>query len=600
MIVSRRQTGPRTATPGAATPAWRVVCGRELRDLWVGGKALYLILVYCALLAILTFLFSYNYELSLLPLNEMMLEIVKDSVAAGVGICLIIGADSVSGERERATLEGLLLAPAHRGQIVLGKFLAAVSPWPVAAALAVPYVLVLSRGDPLVWQALREGFVTGSLLAPAFAGLGMLVSIRCESNKTSMLVSLGIYLGLLLPAVAAFNPTAQASAAMQMRADAFQWMNPVAAAARVLHEGILRQAPPAALWFWLTSPVMFAVVVLVALFVFASRRVRLQAASDLRRSSRTRVPVSPAPRPVVDEAPLPLPPPLPPTPLRPRAHLGRAVPADARSHAWWLVCARDLKELWVNGKALSLLLVFTIVIGVVSFISVSDSQIDLIPAKEMVFSILQISMYVGVLLGLIIGADALSGARERAVLEPLLLTPASRRQIVAGKFLASASPWPAALAVSVPCVAVLAQGDPILGPALLWFAIIGSLVVVGFTGLAMLISFWCNSNRTSLFANLTVYVLFLLPALLPGRAQKGLVGKFLQRANPLAAADQLLERLVVNNQTLQTYGDWLKGPLVFFVLIMALLLLYAGPRLRLEAGRAPTIRAWSRLARAST
>jgi len=218
----------------------------------------------------------------------------------------------------------------------------------------------------------------------------------------------------------------------------------------------------------------------------------------------------------------------------------------------------------------------------------------------MVFSTLQITMYVGVLMGLIIGADALSGARERAVLEPLLLTPASRGQIVAGKFLASASPWPAALAVSVPCVVVLAQGDPILGPALLWFAFIGSLVVVGFTGLAMLISFWCNANRTSLFANLMVYLLFLLPALLPGRAQKGLVGKFLQRANPLAAADQLLERLVVNNQTLQTYGDWLKGPAVFFVLVVALLLFYAGPRLRLQAGRAGTFRAWSPLARAST
>jgi ABC-type transport system involved in multi-copper enzyme maturation permease subunit len=598
--MARPETGPRTATPRAAAPVWWVVCARELRDLWVGGKALYLILVYCAMLGLLTFLFSYNVELSLLPFKDMMLEIVKDSVAAGVGICLIIGADSVSGERERATLEGLLLAPARRGQIVLGKFLAAVSPWPVAAALAVPYVLVLSRGDPVVWQALRWGLVTGSLLAPTFAALGMLVSIRCESNKTSMIVSLGIYLALLLPAVAAFNPTVQTSAAMHTRADAFQWINPVAAATHVLSASILQQAPPSALWLWLLSPVMFGILVLVALFVFASGRLRLHAAAEPRRAPRTRVPVAPVPRPaqrpVVDEAP---PPPRPLAPLRPRAGLGRVAPANSRSPAWWIVFSTDLKELWVNGKALSLLLVFTIVIGVVSFISVVNSQIDLIPAKEMVFSILQLSMYVGVLMGLIIGADALSGARERAVLEPLLLTPASRGQIMAGKFLASVSPWPAAFAISVPCVVVLAQGDPSLGPALRWFAIIGSLVVVGFTGLGMFISFWCNSNRTSLFANLTVYLLFLLPALLPGPAQKGLVGKFLQRSNPLAAADELLEKLVVNNQSLHAYGSWLKGPVVFFVLVAALLLLYAGPRLRLEAGRAGIFRAWGRLARAS-
>src|ERR1043166_6529934 len=92
----------------AATPIWRIVFTRELRDLWVGGKALYMILMYTLLLGGYAFVMA---------------------ITAGVGffIDLTIVTYPFSGERDRATLEGLLLSPASRRQIVLGKLLAATS-----------------------------------------------------------------------------------------------------------------------------------------------------------------------------------------------------------------------------------------------------------------------------------------------------------------------------------------------------------------------------------------------------------------------------------------------------------------------------------------
>ena len=58
-------------------------------------------------------------------------------------------------------------------------------------------------------------------------------------------------------------------------------------------------------------------------------------------------------------------------------------------------------------------------------------------------------------------------------------------------------------------------------------------------------------------------------------------------ANPLAAVDQLLERLVVNNARFREWQSWLQGPVVFLVIVTGLLLLYAAPRLRLSGGWAP-------------
>jgi ABC-2 type transport system permease protein len=565
---------------------------RELRDQWIGGKALYLILIYTVLLGIYAYLFASNEELQLLPLKVMVLEIVKASVAVGMFICLIIAAESFSGERERRTLEPLLLTPTSRRQLVFGKFLAALTPWPLALAIGIPYWVALSKGEPVLGQALLWGPLMGTLLAPAVAALGMLVSVRCNANTPSLLVSLGLYLLLILPAELLGPP------AGTPRGDVLQWVDPMAASSRLLEESLVRHAPAHDLLIWLAIPVLFAVAVPLVLFVVAGRDVRLQAGTGALRTFWSRW-AAPRPRPV-DDAP-PAPRVAPPAEARARRLVASVAASSAPRLAWWVVCARDMHELWIGGKGLILLLVYTIVVGASSFVSVSNSQLDLIPPKEMVWTTLQTSVYVGVFMGVILGADGLSGARERGRLETLLLTPASRTQIVVGKFLAAMSPWPLALAVSVPCLAVLAHGDAILGLALSWGILLGSLLVVGFTGLGMLVSFWCNSNRTSLFVSLTLYLLFLLPALLPGQAQKGLVGKFLQRSNPLAAADQFLERVVVNNALWRDWASWFKGPVAFFILVIALLLLYAAPGLRLEAGRARLIRPrWGRPARAST
>ena len=254
--------------------------------------------------------------------------------------------------------------------------------------------------------------------------------------------------------------------------------------------------------------------------------------------------------------------------------------------AWWLVFTRELADLWIGGKALILILAYSVLLGIMVYVLSSNSELSLIPPKEMVYETLKNAMAVSLFIGLIIGADSLSGERERATLEGLLLTPTSRRQIVIGKFLAAISPWPAALIIAIPYLKVLSQGDEVLGPAILWGAILGSVLVPAYTGLGMLVSFWSNTNKTSYFVSLGVYILFLVPAQLPGRAQTGAAGQFLQWVNPFAATNHFLSKHLVNYRTVAEFWTWLISPVVFAVLVLGLLFLYAAPGLRLEAGKA--------------
>jgi ABC-2 type transport system permease protein len=259
--------------------------------------------------------------------------------------------------------------------------------------------------------------------------------------------------------------------------------------------------------------------------------------------------------------------------------------------AWWLVCTRELADLWIGGKALILILIYSVLLGIMVYVLSANSELSLIPPKEMVYETLKNAVAVSLFIGLIIGADSLSGERDRATLESLLLTPASRRQIVAGKFLAAVSPWPAALAIAVPFLAILAQGDEILAPAILWGAILGTVLVLAYTGLGMLVSFFSSSNKTSYFVSLGIYILFLVPAQLPGRAQTGAAGQFLQWVNPFAASNHFLSKHLVNYRTVGEFWSWLISPVVFATVVVGLLLAYAAPALRLDAGK--TSRFWA-------
>jgi len=261
-----------------------------------------------------------------------------------------------------------------------------------------------------------------------------------------------------------------------------------------------------------------------------------------------------------------------------------------RSHTalWWLVFKHEFTELWLGGKVLVLLILFSIMMSVTSVIQETSSQVDLIPPPEIVFIALQSIIAFGLFIGLIVGADSVSGERERATLESLLLTPVSRWQIVAGKFLAALSPWPVAFVLAIPYLAVLSQGDPVLEQALQLGGLMGTLLAIAFTGLGLLVSIWANSNKMSLLVSLFAYIFFLIPTLWPGAAQKGDLGYALQQLNPMQATSEFLEKVLVNNRSVAEKASYMVAAEVAAALVTVVLFVYAAPRLRLE-GNAPRL-----------
>ncbi len=178
---------------------WLTVTRRELADLWLSGRGPVLLLAYSLLVSTTTYLVATNRALNFLEQREAVSLTLQLAIAFG-GLLVLLGAsDAVSGERERGTLESLLLTPAPRHGLVTGKGLAALSLWVAAWVVSTPYLVYLGVGVGVLWTALVIGLVVGGLLALGLAGFGLLVSLLSRSNRLSLTVALFSLLALYAP-----------------------------------------------------------------------------------------------------------------------------------------------------------------------------------------------------------------------------------------------------------------------------------------------------------------------------------------------------------------------------------------------------------------
>ena len=253
-----------------STPAWIVVTEQELRDLWLGGRGLVLSVAFSLLLSVIAYLVATNRALNFLEQRESVNLTLQVAIAVGTLLALLVAADSISGERERGTLEGLLLAPVSRRQLAVGKLLAASSLWVASFIITVPYVWFLGRGVGIVGDALWTGVVVGTLLAVFLTSLGLLISTFTASNRVSVSLSFFVLLAL-------FAPTQLPSSAQSGWAgELLLRINPLTAGEHYVGKIVTNAHGWREDASWLISPLIASVVCTGVALVLAGRFIRLR------------------------------------------------------------------------------------------------------------------------------------------------------------------------------------------------------------------------------------------------------------------------------------------------------------------------------------
>jgi ABC-2 type transport system permease protein len=222
-------------------------------------------LAFSLLLSVTSYLVASNEELNFLEQREAVALTLQVAVAVGGLLALLGAADAVSGERERGTLESLLLTPVSRRALVGGKGVAALSLWVGAYVVTAPYVWYLARGVDVTGTALVTGLLVGTLLALFLVGLGLMVSTVAQSNRLSLSVTLFALLAL-------FAPTQMPSSAQNgWFGELLLRVDPFTAGLRVVGKVVIDGHSLGQELDWLAGPAAAAVLTCAAASLVAGR-----------------------------------------------------------------------------------------------------------------------------------------------------------------------------------------------------------------------------------------------------------------------------------------------------------------------------------------
>lgn len=248
---------------------------------------------------------------------------------------------------------------------------------------------------------------------------------------------------------------------------------------------------------------------------------------------------------------------------------------------WPVVARHEIGQLWSDGKGLSILFGFTLLLSILGYLASADAGINLLDARESVGLIVTVSIALGTLGAMVVSADAISGERERHTLEALLVTPVPRRHIVIGKLLAATTVWMSTLLVALPFAVVMAGGPGVTRDAVTVLLVSGSLSAAALTALGLAISSLAWSNRTSLAISLAVLLALAAPSQLPAVRSSTTLGPILIKLNPVSASLRLAENVLVRQEPWADQFVYMISPAVAAIVFTAVAIRLAR---RLELG----------------
>jgi ABC-type transport system involved in multi-copper enzyme maturation permease subunit len=159
---------------------------------------------------------------------------------------------------------------------------------------------------------------------------------------------------------------------------------------------------------------------------------------------------------------------------------------------------------------------------------------------------------VGALLAAIVGSDAYAGEKERGTLVPLLCTPVSPTALLGGKALGLFGVWAIMLVTASPYLWAVGAAGQNLGAALLYLALFGTPVVLGFGLLAMAASARTGSVLASLLIMVALLLVMSAPLWFGAGLRQTVIGRIMDAVNPFAGALNTFDSVIIDGQPLMT------------------------------------------------
>jgi ABC-type transport system involved in multi-copper enzyme maturation permease subunit len=183
---------------------------KELTEDLVATRGAIFLVIAAAVLSAFSVLLIGNRELSLLDNAQAVYMMSGIIIALASLVAVIRGSDGFAGERERDTLEPLMLTPVTGANLAQAKMIGILSSWIILFGISIPYLWAVGSTGQNLWSAIQYLFMTGTLMILIFGGGALALSSKTKSFKSAL--SIGLTILLLAGTPVVFGPSLRQSA----------------------------------------------------------------------------------------------------------------------------------------------------------------------------------------------------------------------------------------------------------------------------------------------------------------------------------------------------------------------------------------------------
>jgi ABC-type transport system involved in multi-copper enzyme maturation permease subunit len=233
-----------------------LIARKEAGELLLSQRGLAWLLAIAVALSTFGLLLVSNTELSLLDNAQVVYDMLGIVTALAALLAIVVGVDTIAGERERGSLVPLLLTPASRDSVLFGKLGGVAIVWAVMYVLALPYLWAVgSTGQNLIDGALTLA-ILGTPVVLGFGFLGMGLGARLASTRGGLLTGLVVLVLSASPLL--IGPSLRQSAI----GHAFDSVNPFSAALNAYDAVVIDSLTIGAQWIHILVAVAWLVLAL--------------------------------------------------------------------------------------------------------------------------------------------------------------------------------------------------------------------------------------------------------------------------------------------------------------------------------------------------
>jgi ABC-type transport system involved in multi-copper enzyme maturation permease subunit len=171
-----------------------VLFQKEASEILFSPRGIFWLLTMTMVLSVFCLLLVGSTELSLLDNAQVVYDMSGIVTLLGSLLGVIVGNDSIAGERERGSLTPLLLAPISRTGLLMGKIGGLTVTWIIMFAVSMPYFWAIGSTG----QNLLIGMIGVAMLGtPVVLGFGFFsvgLAAQLDSSRSSLTVALLVLL----------------------------------------------------------------------------------------------------------------------------------------------------------------------------------------------------------------------------------------------------------------------------------------------------------------------------------------------------------------------------------------------------------------------